>query len=259
MRRSLRIAVPTVVVLGAVLVVMVRTPSNDRVWAEYLAKPASVSLSVSGTQVSFAQVRNYTYDATGPVTKEYVSRTYDIDALTGMRFLMEPFPKNASFGHTLILFDFENAPSIAFSVEARMEAHETYSPYAGLFNEFELSYTWGTEEDFITRRTVFLAHDVYMYDLSLPKDVVQKVFLAFAIETQTLEAHPRFYNTLLHNCTNELARMVNEQTDYKLPWDFSRIFTGTADEYLFNLGFIHGVSFEEVKEAARIRGNERAL
>jgi hypothetical protein len=253
MRRRLLIAVPLVLMFAGVAFVALRTPSNERVWPDHFAKPAGVSLSVSGTQVSFAQVRNYTYDAMGPVTKEYVSRTYDLDSITGMRFLMEPFPDNASFGHTLLIFDFENAPSIAFSIEARMEAHETYSPYAGLFNEFELSYTWGTEEDFITRRSVYLAHEVYIYDLALSKEVAQKVFLAFAMETDELEAHPRFYNTLLHNCTNELANVINKYTAYHLPWDFSRIFTGTADKYLFDLGYIKGATFEEAKESARIR------
>lgn len=253
MRRRVLIGAPALLLLGLVGFLVFRTPSNDRVWPDHFAKPAGISLSASGTQVSFAQVRNYTYDATGPVTKEYVSRTYDFDAVTGIRFLMEPFPDNASFGHTLLIFDFEDAPSIAFSIEARMEAHETYSPYAGLFNEFELSYTWGTEEDFITRRTVFLAHDVFIYDLVLPKEVAQQVFMAFVMETDELEAHPRFYNTLLHNCTNELARIVNERTTYKLPWDFSRIFTGTADKYLFDLGYIKGASFEEAREFARVR------
>ncbi len=253
MRRKILIGVPVVLLLGVAAFVLLRTPSNDRVWPDHFAKPSGVSISEKGAQVSFAQVRNYTYGAEGPVTKEYVSRAYNVGTLTGMRFLMEPFPENASFGHTLIFFDFEDAPSIAFSIEARMEAHETYSPYAGLFNEFELSYTWGTEQDFITRRTVFLAHDVHIYDLALPKEVAQEVFLAFAKETEALEAHPRFYNTLLHNCTNELARIVNERTEYKLPWDFSRIFTGTADKYLFDLGYIQGVSFEEARESARVR------
>lgn len=253
MRRRILIGVPTLLVLGLVGFVVFRTPSNERAWPDHFARPAGVSVSTDGTQVSFAQVRDYTYDAQGPVTKEYVPRSYDVGTLTGMRFLVEPFPENASFGHTLLIFDFENAPSIAFSIEARMEAHETYSPYAGLFNEFELSYTWGSEQDFITRRSVYLAHEVYIYDLVLPKEVAQKVFLAFVMETEELEVHPRFYNTLLHNCTNELANVINKYTAYHLPWDFSRIFTGTADKYLFDLGYIKGATFEEAKEGARIR------
>lgn len=246
------VALPVVLILGVVVWVVLRIPSNDREWPDHFALLSGVSVSEDASRVSFEHVRDYTYDAEGPVTKEYVSREYDVSAVSGMRFLMEPFPNNALFGHTLLIFDFEDAPSIAFSIEARMEAHETYSPYAGLFNEFELSYTWGTEQDFITRRSVYLAHEVYVYGLVLPKDVAQEVFVAFARATKELEEHPRFYNTFAHNCTNELARVINEHTAYHLPWDPSRIFTGTADKYLFSLGYMAGESFEKAKQEAQV-------
>lgn len=237
----------------AVLYVLSRTPSNDREWKEYLATPAGASVSSDGTTVSFEHIRDWTYDDQGPVTREYVARTYNVDAVTGMRFLVEPFPSDARFGHTLLIFDFKDAPSVALSVEARIEEGETYAPFPGLFNQFELAYTWGTERDFVTRRSVLLGHDVYVYPLELPREVVREAFVAFAEGTEELEAHPRFYNTLLHNCTNELARIINEKTPNRLPWDWSRIFTGTADRYLFDLGLIPGSSFEEARQGARIK------
>jgi hypothetical protein len=231
--------------------VLLRTPSSDLVWKDYLARQAEVT--ITDDRISFTDVRDWTYDVSGPVIRGYVARSYDLSTLTGMRFVVEPFPENAAFGHTLLIFDFADEESIAFSVEARMEEHEEYSPYAGLFNEFELSYTWGTERDFITRRTVLLDHDLYVYPLEVTPEVAREVFLAFAEGTRELAEEPQFYNTFAHNCTNELARLINERHPGSLPWDPSRIFTGTADEYLYKLGYIKGESFEAAKEAARVK------
>lgn len=246
------ISLALIAVIALAVSVLVRTPSAEGTWKDYLEREAQVA--VSEERISFTHVRDWTYDAEGPVDRGYVSRTYDLSTLTGMRFVVEPFPENAVFGHTLLIFDFSDAESIAFSVEAKMEAHEEYSPYAGLFNEFELSYTWGTERDFITRRTILLDHDVYVYTLAVAPQVAREVFRAFAEGTLELSKEPRFYNTFAHNCTNELARLINERHPGSLPWDWSRIFTGTADEYLFNLGYIAGDSFEETKAAGRVVG-----
>jgi hypothetical protein len=233
---------------------LIRTPSSDRMWKDYLARPANVSILEDGGRISFTDVRDWTYTREGTATKGYVSRSYNIHSLLGMRFVVEPFPENPVFGHTLLIFDFADAESIAFSVEAMMEEHEEYSPYAGLVNQFELAYTWGTERDFITRRTVLLGHDLYVYPLSVTPEIAREVFSAFAEGTVELSAQARFYNTFAHNCTNELSRLINERHPGSLPWDWSRIFTGTADEYLFKLGYIAGNSFEQAKDTARLPG-----
>ncbi len=239
--------------------VLTRTPSNDRAWKDYLATPAHPAISSDGAHVSFEHVRDFTYDENGPVTKAYVAREYDVSTLTGMRLVMEPFPWNEAFGHTLLVFEFSDAEPVVISVEARIEEGEDYSAFAGLWNEFELAYTWGTERDFLARRAVLLRHQVESYPLALPTSIAQEAFVALAKATADLEAHPRFYNTLAHNCTNELARIVNEMTPNRLPWDWSRVFTGFADRYLYRLGLIEGDSFDSAKAAADVTDRVRAI
>ena len=45
--------------------------------------------------------------------------------------------------HTYFVFDFEDQPPVAISVEARRERGESYDVVRGMFNEFELIYIWG--------------------------------------------------------------------------------------------------------------------
>ena len=54
-----------------------------------------------------------------------------------------------------------------------------------------------------------------------------------------METRPRYYNTIISNCTNELAKAAG------FHWAPAYIFTGRSDEYLFRRGIIPGASFEQ--------------
>ncbi len=248
-------------VLGivAALVVVLRTPSTDRVWKEYLSVPTEVSFSPDEWSVTLTHIRDWTYSKEGPLTKDYVDETYEILTLTKMWFIVEPFPSQPKFGHTFLVFEFENAPPVAFSVEAMIEEGESYSAIKGLFNEYELAYTWGTERDFLTRRAVMLEHELYRYELNVSPLLAQDVFRSFLKGTQGLTEKPVFYNTITHNCTNELAHLIEAHGLGELPWDWSRLLTGTADAYLFKLGYIQGESFEQAKTQALVTERVREL
>jgi hypothetical protein len=57
--------------------------------------------------------------------------------------------------------------------------------------------------------------------------------------THELETHPRFYNTITSNCTNELAKAAG------FHWAPAYILTGRSDEYLFRRHIIPGATFEQ--------------
>lgn len=234
-----------------------RSPSSVPALKDYLATPTTIQ--VSDTTVSFSQVRDWTYGVDGPIERGYVDMVYDIDAISDVYFVVEPFPDMPKFGHTFLVFTFEDAPPISFSVEALIEPDESYSWLKGMLHAYELGYTWGTERDFLSRRVVMLGHELYMYRLTLSTEMKEAALLSFVEGTLRLQEQPVFYNTALHNCTNELAHLINKRHPGALPWDWSRLFTGTADAYLFNLGYIEGESWEDVKENANITEQVRRL
>lgn len=66
----------------------------------------------------------------------------------------------------------------------------------------------------------------------------------FLRTTAALEKTPRFYNTLFHNCTNELGK------EAKIPWNFSFVLTGKSPDYLFRKGLIPCGSIAEARQRA---------
>lgn len=252
-------ALALVAIMALAAFFLMRSPSNDRAWQEHLSVLARPSVSADRSRVAFESIRNFAYDESGVVSRGYLSRDYEVAAVSGVRFILEPFPELPAFGHTFLVFEFDNAEPVAFSIESRLEEGERYSVGTGLLNSYELAYTWGTERDFLTRRAVMLGNELYGYPLALSREDAQDVFIALAEATAELEAAPRFYNTLAHNCTNELANIVNERTEHRLPWGWSRVLTGFSDAYLFRMRLIEGASFADAREAARMTDAVKAL
>lgn len=74
--------------------------------------------------------------------------------------------------HTYFVFDVADESPITVSVEARREKGETYNAWLGLFNEYELSYVWATEEDQTIRRVVDQHNDLYNFPLLIRQEAV---------------------------------------------------------------------------------------
>jgi hypothetical protein len=87
-----------------------------------------------------------------------------------------------------------------------------------------------------------LNHDVFVYPVLLTEAQKRDLLRRLVERTASLEAHPRFYNTLYSNCTNELAKATD------LKWNIAFILTGLSDEYLYKKGFFPGATFEEAHQ-----------
>lgn len=211
------------------------TPQTSRSWLPEQERTATADI---GDTITLHNVRDWTYSDTAPLSTEWIEMTVDPSTITRTWFYLEPFSDWEAVGHTFLSFEFEDGTALAFSVEARRESHETYSAVRGLANEYELSYQWGTERDFVARRLVYLNHPLRMYPLELSQEDSAALFRTLARETNTLAKTPRFYNTLAANCTNVLASIVNTHYPGRLMYDLSWYLTGYSDGYLMKEGLI---------------------
>ena len=126
---------------------------------------------------------------------------------------------------------------------------EGYDAVWGLFKQYELIYIWGTEQDLTGRRAVLEQHRLYMYPLTIPIESALALFLQLADASHQLETQPRFYNTLASNCTNELAKVANQAQPGAIPAHVALLFSGYADNLLYDLGFIpNDLSLEAVRQ-----------
>jgi hypothetical protein len=201
---------------------------------------------------SLGPATDWSYNTEGPVDRAFTSSSESFADLKNVWFVVEPHPGMKPMAHTLVLFEFANDRIIGLTVEARREAHEKYSAWWGLFNKFELAYVWSTARDLLARRAVFLQHDILVFPLELTGE--QKVaFLKSVLgKTQSVVASPRFYNTLVSNCTNELAKAAG------LGWHSSWVLTGYSPERLYNLKLIPGVDIAAARQDALLTEQVRS-
>lgn len=225
------------------LTAFLKTPRQDLDWQEHLAiTPSAVSDSPAWT---VAPVRDWTYDASGPIGEGWIDQAQiDTEAVRRVWLVLEPHPGIPMMAHTLVLFEFETGELIGLTIEARKERHEKFAPIRGALNRFELIYVWASPRDLLLRRAVYLGHELEVYPLDLSAGEERAFLTALLERTAALHAAPRFYNTLVSNCTNELAKTAD------LAWDPAFILTGGAARALHARGRIAGEHFEAVRDSA---------
>lgn len=227
-------AIAAILMLGAAAR-MTGPPLMDRDWYPYLARPVDVTLTETAFTVT--PVSDWSYDGPEVLAETYTEAGFNLDELREVWFMLEPQPGSRLAAHTLLLFEFEGDRILGLTIEARRERGEEYSAINGLFNAFELAYIWGTARDFLTRRTVMLDHEVFIYPVEISDAQKRALLLNLLRRTEALETQPRYYNTIFSNCTNELAKAAG------FNWAPAFVLTGRSDEYLFRRGIIPGESF----------------
>ncbi|MCI4644682.1 MAG: DUF4105 domain-containing protein [Hyphomonadaceae bacterium] len=227
--------------------VLTKTPRHDRDWQPHLARTPGVD--VDGAVWTVSPIRDWSYTQAGPAeTRWLASARIDTDAVERVWLVLEPHPGLPVMAHTLVLFEFANGDLIGLTIEARKETNEKYAPLRGALNKFELIYVWATPRDLLTRRAVMLGHELELYPLDLSRAQARAFLTSVLDRTAAIAEQPRFYNTAVSNCTNELAKAAD------LAWDPAFILTGGAAKALHKRGIIAGESFEVAQARAQIAG-----
>lgn len=242
MKRILRsVLICTVFCIGLLFILyalsLLRTPGEEKEWGDEFKKTATTENTEEGGTI-IHNVRDWTYGNKEILTKDWKDVEVNGASIKKVWFLTEPFATSKAIAHTFLSFEFDDGTVLSFSIEARREARQGYSSVLGAFNEYELSYTWGTERDLVTRRLLYLQHPLQRYPLNISNDMAETLFRTMAADTNVLAEHPRFYNTLAENCTNTLAKIVNSIKPHTLPYNIAWNLPGYADLYLMDQGFI---------------------
>lgn len=236
-----------IIVFILLFVVLLKKPDHDKNWE--IESRVLPSVEQEGGLVKIKNVRDFKYSEDKILSYDYIDREIDISKVKKLYFIIEPFAKWDAVAHSFFSFDIEGQEPISFSVEARREEGENYSAVKGLFNEYELWYVWGTENDLIVRRGLYLDHPLIMYEVEATEEYVQGLFGDLIQKTKDLENNPRFYNTVASNCTNVLAESANKVKEKTVPPHYSLVLTGYSDEYLYKLGFVSNeTSLEDLKK-----------
>jgi len=239
-RNKKKLKIVSLLILIAIVVlvfsVILKKPSHDRDWWESLS--VLPNIEINGDRITIRNVRDWHYDENGPVSKDWIDRTYNLNDLEKVWFIVTPFSERKYLAHTMLSFDFKGQKPLSLSIEARKEIGEEYKLINGLLHEYELMYIWGTEDDFIGDRIITRGDTVYMYPLKISSGSARSLLVKLLYTTNQLYVEPRFYSTLVHNCTNELAIAMNAIKPGAIPMDISRVLSGHTFDLLFRLGYI---------------------
>ena len=228
------------VLVGAVLA-LTSTPSMDRVWAEDMELMARGEVTADD-RVRLSDIRDWRYAPDSVLSRAYRNGVWDPDDIQEVWLYTQEFDRWGLTAHTFLVFEFDDAYGdlrfLGISMEARREEGEEYSILRGLLRGFEAAVVWATEEDLVSRRTVYAQKPVHRFRLLVEPAARAAIFRGMVEETRALETQPRWYNTALYNCTNSLIRFTNHTEPGAIPRHYSWVLTGRIDEYLLRLGFL---------------------
>lgn len=226
-------------------------PSNDRTWSpDQATLPYAV---MRGDEVDVHNIRNCAYFSTDDYVLQHYDKTFRLDDLETVDFIVVPFTKNSRLAHTMLSFGFRGDEYLAVSVEIRKELGETYAAWKGSLRQYELMYVLGDERDLIRLRTNFRNDDVHVYRATAQPEDVQALFRDVLARVNKLHDEPEFYDTLTNNCTTNIMGHVNRLKPNRIPYTYHVLLPGLSDRLAYDLGLIDkSLPFRDTKERANV-------
>lgn len=229
----------------------VAKPSNDRNWEPNLAVLPRAELR--GNMLTVFNIRNTAYLSEHDYVVRHYDKTFDLNDLRTLDFIVVPFPQAPSLAHTMLSFGFEHQGYLAVSAEVRLEQGESYSPVKGAMRQYELMYLVADERDVIPLRTKYRNVDVYLYRTRATPEQARAILMEVMARVNKLNVQPEFYDTLTNNCTTNIVEPVNRVMPGKVPFSIGVVLPGHADRLAYDLGLLDTrTTFEKTRRNARI-------
>lgn len=221
-------------------------PSNDRDWTtDQAVLPYA---DIDGNKITIHNIRNFTYTSTSDYTPLYYDKTFDLDTLKNIYFIVEPFSGYAGAAHTFLSFEFEGNNFVSISAEIRKQKGESFSAGKGLLRQYELMYVVADERDAVKLRSNYRKDKVYMYPVIASTEKMRSVFLSMVEDINVLKEKPEFYNTLTNNCTTNIAKHINKASPGRVSWNLTFLLPENSDRYAYEQGLIDNtISFEDLR------------
>lgn len=201
---------------------------NDRPWQAEVAR--ILSYQQKGRLVRVDNVRNFNWRSETDYDVRWESRNYDLSKLQALDLILS-YWSMPQIAHTLVSFRFSDGQILTFSIETRKEQGEHFSNLGGFFRKYELAFVAADEKDIVYTRSNIRHEQVYIYPINNRDIDLQALFLSYLEQAQALHQQPRWYNTLLSNCTTVVFEMVNDIQP--VPADYRILLSGLLPSYFY--------------------------
>ena len=238
-----------IIAIAYIALIIIVRPSNDRDWTPDQA--VLPSAEIKGNQVAIKNIRNFSYRTTSDYTPNYYDAIFDLDKIKNVYFIVEPFSGHAvGAAHTFLSFEFEDNKFVSISVEIRKEKGESFSAVKGILRQYELTYVIADERDVVKLRSNYRHDKVFVYPIKTTPEKMRAIFVNMLERANELNEKPEFYNTLMSNCTTNIAKHVNEITPGRVSWNITYLLPENSDKYVYDIGLIDStLPFEETRTA----------
>lgn len=196
------------------------------------------SAVIEGDQLHLERGRAFRWNDDETAEPNWFSATYDLDRLVGLDFVVSRFGDFDGIAHTLLSFRFDDGRALVVSPEIRKEEGEDYSPWRGLFRNYELIYILGDERDVLHLRTNVWRDPVYIHPVAVEPATARRLLESVVARVHRLETHPAFYNTVTASCATALAADIQRMADPPLDLDWRILLPGYSDAMALDLGLL---------------------
>ncbi|MDD2656323.1 MAG: DUF4105 domain-containing protein [Patescibacteria group bacterium] len=245
-----------VVILILSVYVWLQKPSNVRDWND--DQKVLSYFERDNNLITVYNIRNINYRSVSDFDVDYYDKTFDLEKIKTVDYIVEPFADWRGLAHTFLSFGFENEKGemdyIAISVEIRKEKGESFSPWKGLLDQFELMYVVADENDVIKLRTNYRKDEMYLYPIDTYLEKKQLLFVDMLERANHLKNNPEFYNTIWSTCTTNILDHINKIRQDKISkWDYRIFFPGYSDKIAYDVELLDtDLSFEEARKKFQI-------
>lgn len=226
-------------------------PSNDRNWSPELSVLPTAEFD--GSSVRIKNIRNCNYLSDDNFVVDHYDRTIQADDIQSVDFIVVPFKNAKALAHTMLSFGLRDGSYLGVSVEIRSEKNESYKPFLGISNQYEIMYVVADEKDLIRVRTRHRDADVYVYPTVATPQQARELFANVMQRVNKLAAQPEFYHTIRNNCTTNLASHVNNLKSEKVPFTWQVLLPGFSAKYAYDLGLLDNrIPFADLELIAHV-------
>ena len=225
---------------------------HDTVWQRPWKLRAYTEFT--GSTATIHHVRDFIYRTEKDFDDRYITMTVDLDKVTHLDVVLSHWDHLNEVAHTMLTFAFSDGQYLAFSMETRLPENVTQGMIPGLYKQYELLSIVGTEEDLFKLRTDYRKEELYLYRTNATKEEARFILKALLEAINRQHLHPKFYNSLTHNCTTSLSPLLR-WIDPSFTGDIGLLFNGFSDELHYDLGYLahrEGESFAELKKRRKV-------
>ena len=233
-------------------------PSNDGNWQPDVDRTAWVE--IDGDRATIHNLRNCDYRTETDYSNCWSDRTVYLSQIRATDLFLTNWGLRWA-SHPIVSFQFGDNDHIAFSIEARYKAGQSYSPILGCFRQYTLIFVTADERDVIRLRSNYRKNEeVFLYRVKVQPEVARAMFLTYVAYLNKLKDHPEWYNQVTRNCTTTLDRQLATNVGNPQPWNYQLLLNGTMDELLYDRERLvtGGLPFPELKQREHINAAAQA-